>query len=233
MKMVHSEDIGFHVIAHVHNDYTGKFGIPRQSGLVPEALSRIVFVPTYRNPDALRGLEEFSHIWLLWEFSENLRDNWSATVRPPRLGGNVQKGVFATRSPFRPNPVGLSLVKLEKIEEETTQGPILWVTGADLMDGTPLFDIKPYLPHTEAVPEARGGFATGFKDYALQVECPPALLALIPQDKQEVLLKILAQDPRPGYSQDAERVYGLSFAEFNVRFQVQDNKVLVREIAPK
>lgn len=231
--MVHSEDIAFHVIAHIHNDYTGKFGIPRQSCLVPEASSSIVFVPAYRNLDALRGLEEFSHIWLLWEFSENLRDKWSATVRPPRLGGNVQKGVFATRSPFRPNPLGLSLVKLEKIVWETAQGPILWVTGGDLMDGTPLFDIKPYLPHTEAVPDAQGGFATKFNDYALQVECPPELLAQVPQDKQKVLLKVLAQDPRPGYVQDADRIYGLSFAEFNVRFQVQGNKVLVREIAHK
>jgi tRNA-Thr(GGU) m(6)t(6)A37 methyltransferase TsaA len=231
--MTTDEKLELRVIAHIHNDYTGKFGIPRQSGLVPDAPSSIIFTPTYRNPDALRGIEEFSHLWLVWEFSENLRANWSATVRPPRLGGNITKGVFATRSPFRPNPLGLSLVKLERVQWESTQGPILWIKGADLLNGTPLFDIKPYLPHIESVPEAKGGFATAFKDYALQVQCPPELLAKIPQDKQPILLQILAQDPRPGYEHDEDRIYGLSFAEFNIRFQVQKDTVIVREIAPK
>ena len=231
--MANNADVTLHIIAHIHNDYTDKFGIPRQSGLVPDAQSTIVFMPAFRNPDVLRGLEEFSHLWLLWEFSENLRANWSATVRPPRLGGNVQKGVFATRSPFRPNPIGLSVVRLEKILWETTQGPMLLVGGSDLMNGTPIFDIKPYLPHIEAIPDAKGGFATAFKDYALEVECAPQLLLQVPPEKQAVLLKILSQDPRPGYKQDEERLYGLSFAEFNVRFQVKNNKVIVREIAPR
>ena len=199
------------VIAKIHSDFTAKFGIPRQSGLVQELSAQIIFEPEYRNPDALRGLEAYSHIWLLWEFSESIRKEWSPMVRPPRLGGNKRMGVFATRSPFRPNPVGLSCVKLDHIEQ-TSQGPVLHVLGADLLDGTPIYDIKPYLPHVDSHPEAIGGFAADYENYHLQVECPAELLERIPTNKQKAVLGILAQDPRPSYQDDPERIYGMEFA---------------------
>lgn len=217
-------------IAHIYNDYTGKFGIPRQSGLVPEALSTIVFAKTYRQPEALRGIEGFSHLWLLWEFSENVRDHWSATVRPPRLLGNTRVGVFATRSPFRPNPIGLSVVALKKVELNTAQGPVLTVAGADLLSGTPIVDIKPYLPHIDAIEGATGGFAAQFKDYGLEVVCSPELLTVLAQEQRQVLLDILAQDPRPSYQNDPERVYGISYGRFNVKFKVVGQQLTVLSI---
>ena len=217
------------IIAHIHNDFSDKFGIPRQSGLVPELTSLIVFEEPYRNREALRGIEEFSHLWLLWHFSEAERETWSPTVRPPRLGGNRRMGVFATRSPFRPNPIGLSSVKLVGVEE-TPQGMALRVAGADLMDGTPILDIKPYLAYTDAHPDAVGGFADAFVGYALTVRCDDALLAVIPEEKREGLLAMLAQDPRPSYQHDAERVYAMSFGEFTVHFTVADAVLTVTEI---
>lgn len=221
---------GMKVIAHIKSDFSGKFGIPRQSGLVKELKAEIVFEPEYRNPDALRGLEDFSHIWLLWEFSEARREEWSPTVRPPRLGGNKRMGVFATRSPFRPNPVGLSSVVLEGMELHTDRGPVLHISGADLMDGTPIYDIKPYLPHVDCHPEASGGFALPFKDYSLEVDFPEELLQKVPEEKRKALLGVLAQDPRPSYQKDPERIYGFSFAGLEVRFRVKDRMLTVCEI---
>ncbi len=217
-------------IAHLHNDFPTKFGLPRQSGLVENLPATIVFTPEYRNPHALRGLEGFSHIWLIWEFSKARRQGWSPTVRPPRLGGNQRMGVFATRSPFRPNALGLSCVKLEKIERHPEMGPVLHVLGADLMDGTPIFDIKPYLPFVDSHPEASGGFAQERKDHALEVDCPPALLARIPASLQEGLLGVLAQDPRPSYQDDPERIYGFFFSDYEIRFTVEGNLLTVREV---
>ena len=217
------------VIAHIHNDFSDKFGIPRQSGLVPELTSLIVFEEPYRNREALRGIEEFSHLWLLWHFSEAERETWSPTVRPPRLGGNRRMGVFATRSPFRPNPIGLSSVKLIGVEE-TPQGAALRVAGADLMDGTPILDIKPYLAYTDAHPDAVGGFADAFVDYALTVHCADEWLAVVPEEKWEGLLAVLAQDPRPSYQHDPERVYAMSFGELTVRFTVEETVLTVVEI---
>ena len=208
------------IIARIRNDFPEKFGIPRQSGLVPALQAQIVFEPAYRNPAAVKGLEAYSHIWLLWQFSE-LRDTWSPTVRPPRLGGNKHVGVFATRSPFRPNPIGLSSVKLERIVLDEKLGPVLLVSGADLLDGTPIYDIKPYLPFTDSHPDAAGGFADDFVEYGLEVEFPEELLAQVPAAKREALLGILRQDPRPSYQHDAERVYGVTFGNQNIRFQVQ------------
>lgn len=215
------------VIARIENDYVSKFGIPRQSGIVESLLSKIVFEPEYRNPDALRGLEGFSHLWLIWEFSENVgkdfKDtNWSPTVRPPRLGGNTRMGVFATRSPFRPNPIGLSCVKLERIELHTEEGPVLYVSGADMMTQTPIYDIKPYLPHSDIKNEATGGFSKELQDYVLQVTDTGNELAKIPESKRESLIQILEQDPRPSYQNDPERIYGMSFAEFEVKFKVDE-----------
>ena len=217
-------------IAHIYNDYETKFGVPRQSGLVTAALSRIVFAPEYRNPDALRGLEDFSHLWLIWEFSEAKRDAWSPTVRPPRLGGNTRMGVFATRSPFRPNPIGLSCVKLEEIQLHTGDGPVLIVSGADLMNGTPIFDIKPYLPYADSHPEAAAGFAAGGWERLLQVECPPELLSRIPENRRQAVLEILAQDPRPSYQNDPDRVYGMAYGGLDIRFSVRDRLLTVKEI---
>lgn len=218
------------IIARIHSDFPEKFGIPRQSGLVEELTAKVVFEPEYRNPAALHGLEGYSHIWLLWQFSEAVRDTWSPTVHPPRLGGNKHMGVFATRSPFRPNPIGLSSVKLLGMGQEVGLGPVLYVAGADLMDGTPIYDIKPYLPFTDSHPDARGGFADACVDYCLEVVFPPQLLAQIPQKKREALMGILAQDPRPSYQNDPERVYGVAFGDQNIRFRVQEGVLTVCEV---
>ena len=222
----------FHRIAYIRNDFPEKFGIPRQSGLVEELEALIVFVPEYCRPEALKGLEEYSHIWLLWEFSEAERGEWSPTVRPPRLGGNTRMGVFATRSPFRPNPIGLSSVRLERVEEHPEYGKVLRVRGADLVDGTPILDIKPYLPHVDSHPEARGGFAGRFEHYGLQVEIPEALMDRVPEQKRKALRGILANDPRPAYQKDPERVYGMSFAGMTIRFRVCGDLLTVCEILP-
>ena len=218
------------IIARIHSDFPEKFGIPRQSGLVPDTRARIVFEPEYRNPDALRGIEGYSHLWLIWSFSKAERDTWSPTVRPPRLGGNTRVGVFATRSPFRPNAIGLSSVTLEKIELSTPDGPVLTVGGADLMDGTPIYDIKPYLPHVDSHPDARGGFAAEKAGYRLSVVFPPELLLRIEEDKREALRGVLENDPRPSYQSDPDRVYGVAFAGKNVKFTVDGSVLTVRDI---
>ena len=215
------------IIARSHRDFPEKFGIPRQSGLVPQTRAKIVFEPEYRNPDALRGIEGFSHLWLIWSFSKAQRDTWSPTVRPPRLGGNTRMGVFATRSPFRPNAIGLSCVTLEEVRLHTDEGPVLVVGGADLMDLTPIFDIKPYLPYVDAHPEARGGFGSEKAGYVLKVEFPPELKALVEPEKREALFGVLAGDPRPSYQDDPQRVYGVAFAGKNVRFKVDDGTLTV------
>ena len=222
------------LIARIHTDFPEKFGIPRQSGLVDTLRGEIVFEPEFRNPDAVRGLEGFSHIWLIWEFSQAVRETWSPTVRPPRLGGNTRMGVFATRSPFRPNPIGLSCVKLEGVELTSDRGPVLHVAGADLLDGTPIFDIKPYVRYADSHPDALGGW-TGYgeRDGLLQVSCPPELLDPLSPDRREALLGVLANDPRPHYQADPDRVYGLRFAGHNVRFTVAEDVLTVREIAPE
>ena len=217
-------------IAHIHTDFTSKYGIPRQSGLVDELEATIVFEPEYRNPDALRGIEEYSHIWLLWQFSECADKEWTPTVRPPRLGGNKRMGVFATRSPFRPNPIGLSSVRLLGVEKTEKLGTILRVSGADLLDGTPIYDIKPYLPYVDSHPEASNGFALDEKEGRLTVEFPDELLKKIPPEKQAALKAVLAQDPRPGYQNMPERVYGIEFAGFDIRFTVDGDKLTVIEI---
>lgn len=222
--------IDLEVIARIHTDFPTKFGVPRQSGLVDALKGRVVFEPPYRNPDALRGLEGFSHIWLIWEFSQARREHWSATVRPPRLGGNTRMGVFATRSPFRPNPVGLSCVRLERIEWDSPEGPVLCVAGADMVDGTPIYDVKPYLPFVDCHPEATGGFADPVREKALRVEFPPELLARLPEDAREAMCAVLAQDPRPSYQSDPNRLYGVPFAGWDVRFTVEDGVLRVREV---
>ena len=218
------------IIAHIHTDFTSKFGIPRQSGLVDELEATVVFEPEYRNPDALRGIEEYSHLWLLWQFSECADKEWSPTVRPPRLGGNKRMGVFATRSPFRPNPIGLSSVKLLGVEKTENHGCILRVAGADLLDGTPIYDIKPYLPYVDSHPEANNGFALNEKEGRLDVDFPEELLKTIPPEKQAALTAVLAQDPRPAYQNEPERIYGIEFAGFDVRFKVDGEMLFVIEI---
>lgn len=218
------------VVARIRSDFPTKFGIPRQSGIVSQLRASVVFEPPFRNPDALRGLEGFSHLWLIWEFSESVRSGWSPTVRPPRLGGNTRMGVFATRSPFRPNPLGLSCVRLEAIEQDPELGHILIVSGADLMDGTPIFDIKPYVPYADCHPDAIGGFASAPAEARLEVACPPELLELVPAASREALLGVLAQDPRPAYQHKPGRVYGLDFAGCNVRFTVDGDRLTVTEI---
>lgn len=220
----------FKVIAHIKSDFPEKFGIPRQSGLLPSLKSTIRFEPEFRNADALRGLEGFSHLWILWIFSENVRDTWSPTVRPPRLGGNKRLGVFATRSSFRPNPVAMSCVKIEEIRTDGANGPEIVVSGADLMDGTPIVDIKPYLPFADSIPEAKGGFAEGVKGNNLEVEISEALLDLIPEEKRDALVQIMSQDPRPHYQDDPERVYGFSFSGFEIKFKVSGTKLTVMAI---
>ena len=215
------------IIARIRTELPEKFAVPRQSGLVPQLRGRVIFEPEYRNPDAVRGLEDFSHIWLIWQFSRAVREGWSPTVRPPRLGGNRRMGVFATRSPFRPNALGLSSVRLDRVELDPALGPVLHVSGADLMDGTPIFDIKPYLPYTDSHPQATGGFTDGLAHEPLTVECSPALLEHIPADSREGLLGVLAGDPRPRYQEDPQRVYGLSFAGRNVKFTVDGDRLTV------
>ncbi len=217
------------VIARIRSDFPEKFGIPRQSGLVPELRAKIVFEPEFRNADALRGIEGFSHLWLIWQFSAAVRDTWSPTVRPPRLGGNERMGVFATRSPFRPNAVGLSCVKLEGVAQEDGLGSVLIVSGADLMDGTPIYDIKPYLPYADAHPEALGGFAPAAKE-TIRVECAPELLESVPERQRAALLGVLAQDPRPQYQDDPKRVYGMSFGGWDVKFRVQSGTLEVMSL---
>ncbi len=221
------------VIAHIHSDFPTKFGIPRQSGLVESLKAKIVFEPEYRNSDALRGMEEYSHLWLIWEFSEAKRDTWSPTVRPPRLGGNKRMGVFATRSPYRPNPIGLSCVKLETIDYNAENGPVIIVSGADLLDGTPIYDIKPYLPFADSRPEAVGGFADTVKGDQLQVICEPNFLDQIPEEHRQAVLDILAQDPRPHYQQDPNRIYGMEFANMEIKFKVEETTLIVCQIIRK
>ena len=213
------------IIGRIHTDFPTKFGIPRQSGVVKELKGRIVFEPEYRNEDALRGIEGFSHLWLIWQFSENVREGWSPTVRPPILGGNTRVGVFATRSPFRPNPIGLSSVKLEGVEVDPHDGPVLIVSGADLMDGTPILDIKPYIPYADSHPEATEGFRSGGWNRMLEVDFPPELLAKVPEKQHRSLIEGLANDPRPSYHHDPDRVYGMPFGDVEVKFSVNE-KVL-------
>ena len=225
-----AEEHSIKVIARIHSDFQSKFGIPRQSGLVPELRAKIVFEPEFRIPEAVRGLEGFSYIWLIWQFSQSVREGWSPTVRPPRLGGNERRGVFATRSPYRPNALGLSSVRLEQVELDPVLGPVLHVAGADLLDGTPIYDIKPYAPYSDAHPEAKGGFTDQVERRRLTVDCPPQLLAVVPEDKREALLGILAEDPRPAYQRDPQRVYGLTFAGLEVRFTVAGETLTVCEV---
>lgn len=220
------------IIAHIHTDFPEKFGIPRQSGLVKELRGTIVFEPEYRNPEALRGLEGFDYLWVLWEFEGTEREHWKASVRPPRLGGNKKMGVFATRSPFRPNPIGLSSVKLDSIEQ-TEKGMVLRVSGVDMKDGTPIYDIKPYLPYADSHPDAKGGFAHEVRGDALEVEFPEELLKKIPLGKQKALIELLKQDPRPHYQHDSNRVYGIAFDRFNVSFKVDENVLAVIEVAER
>ena len=217
-------DVNIQVIARMHSDFATKFGIPRQSGLVEELRSTIVFEPEFRNPDALRGIEEFSHLWIIWQFSEAVRQGWSPTVRPPRLGGNTRMGVFATRSPFRPNNLGLSSVRLLGVEHTAEYGTVLHVGGADLMDGTPIFDIKPYIPYGDCHPEATGGFTDRAGEFLLKVEFPEALLSKLPADKQEAAKAVLSHDPRPSYQRKPDRIYGLTFAGYDIRFRVNERR---------
>ena len=223
-------DVTIQVIARMHSDFATKFGIPRQSGLVEELRSTIVFEPEFRNSDALRGIGDFSHLWIIWQFSEAVRQGWSPTVRPPRLGGNTRMGVFATRSPFRPNNLGLSSVKLLGVEHTEKYGTVLHVGGADLMDGTPIFDIKPYIPYGDCHPEATGGFTDTAGEFLLQVEFPEPLLALLPKDKQEAAIGVLSHDPRPSYQRKPDRIYGLTFAGFDIRFKVCDETLTVLDV---
>lgn len=222
---------GMKTIAHIHTEFPSKFGIPRQSGIIPSLQGRIIFEPEYRNPDAVRGLEEFSHIWLLWEFSKAVRDSWSPTVRPPRLGGNIRKGVFATRSPFRPNPIGLSSVRLEKVEFDSNIGPVLYVSGADLMDGTPIYDIKPYIAYTDSHPDAVSGFASTPAEFLLEVVFSDSLLQKVPENQRKSLIDVLAHDPRPQYQDDPKRVYGMEFGGMEVKFKVDGELLTVVEVS--
>lgn len=217
-------------IGYICTDFKEKFGIPRQSGRAPALKAQIILHKPYRNPDAFRGIEGFSHLWLLFDFSAVRSEGWSATVRPPRLGGNTRVGVFASRSPFRPNHIGLSCVKLEGVLHTQDHGDTLLVSGADLLDGTPIFDIKPYLPHADCIPQARGGYAEAGAQHRLQVVFPPQLLAKIPQDKQAGLLDCLADDPTPSYQHSSERIYGMHFADFQIRFNVTDGVLTVTEV---
>lgn len=224
-------DVSIRVIARMKSDFPTKFGIPRQSGLVDELRSTIIFEPEYRNPDALRGIEEFSYIWLIWQFSEAVRQDWSPTVRPPRLGGNTRMGVFATRSPFRPNNLGLSSVKLLGVEHTKEYGTVLHVAGADLMDGTPIFDIKPYIPYSDSHPNASGGFTDQANDFLLDVNFPENLLEIIPSEKQAAAIGVLSHDPRPSYQNQSDRIYGLTFSGFDIRFKVNGKNLTVLDVS--
>lgn len=219
-----------HVIARIHNDFPTKFGLPRQSGLVEQVEALVVFEPEYRVPEALRGIEGYSHLWLLWEFHQARRETWSPTVRPPRLGGNTRMGVFATRSPFRPNPIGLSCVRLKEVRHTQEWGTVLVIAGADMMDLTPVYDIKPYLPYADCHPEATGGFTQQARRGLLQVEIQPAIMERVPEGRREALLGVLAQDPRPAYQHDPKRVYGFAFAGLEIRFTVEGDTLRVQEI---
>ena len=221
---------GLVVVAKIHTEFTDKFGIPRQSGLVSSLRGEIIIEPEFRSMDAVRGLEEFSHIWLLWEFSKAKRETYSLTVTPPRLGGKERKGVFATRAPFRPNSIGLSSVKLERIYLDETRGPVLVVSGADLLDGTPIYDIKPYLPYTDAHPEAKGSFAEEHKEDRIEVIFPEKLLAILPEDLRERAKAVLAQDPRAAYNKKPDYVYGMSFAGYDIRFVADEDRLVVKEV---
>ena len=223
-------DITIKPIAHIRSDFLTKFGIPRQSGLVESLEATIVFEPEYRNADALRGIEGFSHLWLIWQFSEAVRQGWSPTVRPPRLGGNTRIGVFATRSPFRPNNLGLSCVKLIGMEHTQYMGTVLRVGGADLMDGTPIFDIKPYIPYSDAHPDALGGFTDTASSFMLDVVFPDHLLEMLPESKRQAVKDVLSHDPRPSYQRTKDRIYGLCFAGFDIRFTVEENTLYVQDI---
>ena len=223
-------DVSIKPIATMRSDFATKFGIPRQSGLVEELRSTIVFEPEFRNDDALRGIEDFSHLWIIWQFSEAVRDGWSPTVRPPRLGGNTRMGVFATRSPFRPNNLGLSCVKLLGVEHTAEHGTVLHVGGADLMDGTPIFDIKPYIPYSDCKQDAAGGFTSTADDFLLEVIFPDELLKKIPQDKRDAAIGVLSHDPRPSFQRKPGRIYGLTFAGFDIRFSVEESTLTVVEV---
>ncbi len=224
------QDVTIQVIARMKSDFPTKFGIPRQAGLVESLRSTIVFEPEFRNSDALRGMEGYSHLWLIWQFSEAVRQDWSPTVRPPRLGGNTRMGVFATRSPFRPNNLGLSCVKLLGVEQTKEFGTVLHVGGADLMDGTPIFDIKPYIPYSDSHPEAAGGFTDDADDFLLEVKISDELLSQLPHDKRQAAMEVLSHDPRPSYQRKPGRVYGLEFAGFDIRFTVEEKILTVVEI---
>ena len=224
------ETMEMHPIAHMRSDFPTKFGIPRQSGLVEELRSMIVFEPEYRSEDALRGIEDFSHLWLIWQFSQAVREGWSPTVRPPRLGGNTRMGVFATRSPFRPNNLGLSCVRLLEVKHTQQYGTVLIVGGADLLDGTPIFDIKPYIPYSDSRPEAAGGFTDRVGDFLLDVKFPQELLEKLPADKQAAAVGVLSHAPRPSYQRTPGRVYGLNFAGFDIRFTVEDTVLTVQSV---
>ena len=223
-------DVNIQPIARMRSDFATKFGIPRQSGLVEELKSTIVFEPEFRNPDALRGIEDFSHLWIIWQFSEAVRQGWSPTVRPPRLGGNARMGVFATRSPFRPNNLGLSSVKLLGVEHTTEFGTVLHVGGADLMDGTPIFDVKPYIAYGDSHPEAKGGFTDTAGEFLLQVDFPEDFLNILPAEKRSAAIGVLSHDPRPSYQRKPDRVYGLTFAGYDIRFKVSDDILTVEEV---
>lgn len=224
------EKVEMQVIARIKSDFSTKFGIPRQSGLVKELQATIIMEPEFRNPDMLRGMDGFSHLWLIWQFSANADKTWSPTVRPPRLGGNTRLGVFATRSTFRPNFIGLSSVKLEGLEQTKDFGTVIHVSGADLMDGTPIFDIKPYIPYGDCHPDATGGFTDTADSYLLGVDFPKELLCKLPEDKQLAAIGVLSHDPRPSYQKDSERIYGISFAGFDIRFQVKESRLTVIEV---
>lgn len=224
------DNISIQILARMRSDFPSKFGIPRQSGLAESLRSTIIFEPAFRNPDALRGIEGYTHLWLIWQFSESVRSGWSPTVRPPRLGGNTRLGVFATRSPFRPNSLGLSCVKLLGTEITKEYGTVIHVAGADLMDGTPIFDIKPYIPYSDCKTEASGGFTESAENYILNVNFPKHLLDLLPPDKRKAAVEVLSHDPRPSYQKDPERIYGMPFGGFDIRFRVQGEELTVMDV---
>ena len=220
----------FKIIARIHNGYKTKFGVPRQSGIAEETKSEIVFEKEDRDPNAFRRLDDYSHLWLIWKFSESERENWSPTVRPPRLGGNERVGVFATRSPFRPNPIGLTCVKLEKIDFECSDAPVLTVSGADLMDSTPIYDIKPYIPYADSRPDAVGGFADGFSGYSLKVCIDEEIKEKYPENFIKEVTELLKTDPRPAYQKDENREYGVLYYDKNIKFKVKDDKIFITDI---